>query len=59
MEAEAVESARDASNKFMAPDFKRRQLIFDSFSKLKQNDTRGPRSGVDDEANGAKGTLHY
>lgn len=50
-------------NRYVAPDFKRRQLIFDSFAKLKETSTSGgpsSRSSLQNSAgSGAKGTLLY
>ena len=36
----------DPSNRFLAPDFKRRQLLFDSFSKLQQKSVDASGSGA-------------
>ena len=41
-------------NRFVAPDFKRRQLIFDSFTKLKQANAQNQR-GVSTDVSGPKG----
>jgi hypothetical protein len=58
MASEAVESAtslgRTHQNRFVAPDIKRRQLIFDSFNKLKQNNKQDQRQGAL-AVSGAKG----
>ena len=43
-------------NKYVAPDFKRRQLIYDSFSKLKASALQAQRSAGNQVA-GPKGEL--
>jgi Regulator of chromosome condensation (RCC1) repeat len=54
----AAAAGSGANTRFVAPDFKRRQLIFDSFSKLKRGNDTNSRSRHVIES-GPKGTLLY